>query len=344
MQPASPDLYLNLQQFSELKLQARQHNSEATRSVAQQFEGLFVQMMLKNMRAAAIVDPDQHSSTMDFYTDMYDKQLSLLLAQQGGIGIADLLEQQLAGETAKRQPLAAQDGLKLPQYRLPEQGFDLTTQPLARMDYQSGNPAVKAHPLAPALAAVDTKQAPPSAATALSAETIEPFSGWSNADEFVADLWPHAEKAAARLGVSAQVLVAQSALETGWGRYAMKKPDGSVAFNLFGIKAGEDWHGAAVTQPTLEFRDGAMQRETARFRAYDSVESALDDYVTFVQSRSRYQDALQHGGSDQHYIRELHRAGYATDPDYADKIIAIMRGDTFNDALADMAAAAPKFS
>lgn len=344
MQSATPDLYLNMQQFSDLKLQARRHDAEATRAAAQQFEGLFVQMMLKNMRAAATIDPDQHSSTMDFYTEMYDKQLALLLARQGGIGIADLLQQQLGGDAAKRQATASAEGLKLPQYRLPVQGMNTTSLPLKAMNYQSTNPAVRVHPLAAQAAPADAAASAGAISQALQGQAIEPFTGWRNAQDFVIDLWPHAERAAEKLGVSPQVLVAQSALETGWGRHAMKRPDGGVAFNLFGIKAGRGWAGSSVLQRTLEFRDGAMQQESARFRAYDSVADAFDDYVAFVQSSARYSDALDHGGDDRHYIKGLHRAGYATDPAYASKVLRIMRGQTFNDALAAVDVAGQRFS
>ncbi len=337
MQSSSPDLYMSMRQFSDLKLQARKHSPDATKAAAQQFEGLFVQMMLKQMRAAATVDQSQHSSTMDFYHDMYDKQLSLVLARQGGIGIADLLEQHLDPDAAKRQPAASAEGLRLPQYRIPAQQVSML--PIAVMNYRAENPAVKAHAIGAAIPESTSAPAKPESqpkTQPLQVEALKPFYGWSNAGSFVSDIWPHAERAAQRLGVSARVLVAQSALETGWGQHTMKKPDGSIAFNLFGIKAGKDWHGPSVMQRTLEFRNGAMQQESARFRAYDSIGEALDDYADFIQNRSRYADALNHQGSDQHYVRSLQRAGYATDPKYADKIINIMQGQTFNDALAAM--------
>ena len=331
MSSTAPNLYLNMQQFSELKLAARQDSAEASRAAAQQFEGLFVQMMLKNMRAAAVVDPSQHSSTMDFYSDMYDKQLSLMLSQQGGIGIADLIERQLNPQPSKRQQTAADAGNALPTYRLP-QAIGSST-PAMKMDYVAINPQVKTHQLQPART-IETADA--HSVSPLQSETLQPFYGWSNARSFISDLWPHAQQAANKLGVSADVIVAQSALETGWGQHAMKKPDGSLAFNLFGIKAGSDWAGQSVLQQTLEFRDGSMQQESARFRAYDSLAEALHDYVDFIQSSPRYAEALQHGGDDHHYISGLQRAGYATDPAYAHKIINIMQGQTFNKALATL--------
>ncbi|MBL6999882.1 MAG: flagellar assembly peptidoglycan hydrolase FlgJ [Gammaproteobacteria bacterium] len=336
MQATQPELYMNMQQFSELKLEARQHSADAGKKAAQQFEGLFIQMMLKNMRAAAKFDDSQHSSYMDFYTDMYDKQIAQIMSQQGGIGIAGIMQQQLdpilSAAQPSRQEVAAEAGHRLPSYRLPE--VESNVLPLPEMSYQASNPAVKTHEFNLQIKA--NVELPQNAADSLQSETVEAFYGWQAAETFVQDLWPHAQQAAAKLGVSAQVLVAQSALETGWGRHTIKKPDGSVAFNLFGIKAGNGWAGQSVHQHTLEFRSGSMQRESASFRAYDSIADALDDYVSFVQQRPRYAEALQHAGDDMAYIDGLHQAGYATDPEYASKIHNIMQGQTIKQALAEL--------
>ncbi len=330
LQPNSHDLYMNMQQFSDMKLAARQNSRAAGKAAAQQFEGLFIQMMLKEMRAAAKFDESQHSSNMDFYTDMYDKQLSMTLSKQGGIGIAEVLEKQINRFLPEGQTAAGEGGKELPVYRLP--AARVNTLPMPVMTYQAQNPAVQTYQLDTAQArASDSVTAETSS---LQTETLKPFYGWSDRQSFISDLWPHAQKAASQLGVSAKVLVAQSALETGWGRHAMKKPDGSIAFNLFGIKAGQSWRGQGVVHNTLEFRQGAMQQESARFRAYDSVAEAMDDYVSFVKSSTRYEAALNHSGSDTHYIKNLHKAGYATDPQYASKIINIMNRPALTHALA----------
>jgi flagellar protein FlgJ len=335
MQATQPDLYMNMQQFSELKLEAREHSAGASKKAAQQFEGLFIQMMLKNMRAAAVMDESQHSSYMDFYSEMYDKQMALMMSQQGGIGIADLLHKQLDQNMPEGQNAAAPGGHALPVYRLPVTAEPVLPLPLAEMNYVASNPQVSVHSVSEHLP--ESVPLHEIADRSLQSETIEPFYGWQQPDTFVRDLWPHAQQAAEQLGVSAQVLVAQSALETGWGKFAMKKEDGSIAFNLFGIKAGSDWAGQSVSHQTLEFRDGAMQREAASFRAYDSVSDAIDDYVSFVKQRPRYADALDHGGSDLDYIGGLHEAGYATDPEYTRKIQRILQSETLQQALLQVA-------
>ncbi len=326
----SADFYLDMRQFSGLERAARAQDAGAAKRVAQQFEGLFLQMILKDMRSAARFDESQHSSNLDFYQEMYDRQLAQTLARNGGIGIADLLERQInpasQGANESRQAPAGESGKSLPAYRMNPVYSD--AMPLARMDYQAVNPAVQAYRL----------EGQPSArhnspTAALGSTAVKPFFGWQAANEFVHDLLPHAREAADVLGVSPELLVAQSALETGWGQHTMKKADGSVAFSLFGIKAGPDWQGQRVAYNTLEFRAGAMQQEQAWFRAYDSVADAMTDYVDFVRSRAHYADALSHQGQDEHYIRALHAGGYATDPDYADKVINIVNGTTLQQAL-----------
>lgn len=340
MQSMQPDLYMNMQQFSNLKLQARQDSAQASRAVAQQFEGLFIQMMLKGMRSAAIMDKAQHSSYVDFYTDMYDKQISQTLSRQGGIGIAAMMQKQMSQYLPEGQTSAANRGSELPVYRLAEMKNE--SLPVSSMNYVAENPAVKTHQLLnikesgskidswPEISSSDVNN---NTTTSLVSETVDPFYGWKQAESFVRDLWPHANKAASKLGISTRVLVAQSALETGWGKHAMKKADGSIAFNLFGIKAGRGWAGQSVSQNTLEYREGSMQQETANFRAYDSIADSLDDYVEFVTGKSRYASALDHRGNDLHYIAGLQQAGYATDPAYANKIERIMKSRTLQQAL-----------
>ena len=149
---------------------------------------------------------------------------------------------------------------------------------------------------------------------------------------FVEKLWPLAKKAAASLGIDPRGIVAQAALETGWGRHLIRKADGAAANNLFGIKADGRWDGDRATVGTLEYRGGVPERRHEQFRAYESLEAGVRDYVDFLKSSSRYSTALE-SGSAQDFARELQRAGYATDPAYAEKINAILEGATMRRAL-----------
>ncbi|MDH5377899.1 MAG: glucosaminidase domain-containing protein, partial [Gammaproteobacteria bacterium] len=157
---------------------------------------------------------------------------------------------------------------------------------------------------------------------------MSPMAGFSSAQEFAAKLWPMAQQASEKLGITADVLIAQAALETGWGRYISRKPDGSLSHNLFNIKADSRWDGAKAWKETNEFRNGRAAAEVASFRAYDSYQQSFDDYVDFIKQSPRYSRALNHSGDGTRYINELQVAGYATDPQYAKKIQNIMQRET----------------
>ncbi|WP_223456433.1 MULTISPECIES: flagellar assembly peptidoglycan hydrolase FlgJ [unclassified Pseudomonas] len=148
---------------------------------------------------------------------------------------------------------------------------------------------------------------------------------FSSADQFVNTMLPMAREAAARIGVDPRYLVAQAALETGWGKFVMRAQDGSSSHNLFGIKAGTSWQGNSARAITSEFRNGQMVKETAEFRSYDSYKDSFHDLVTLLQTNNRYQDVVKSADNPEQFVRELQRAGYATDPDYASKISQIAR-------------------
>ncbi|MEX5556914.1 flagellar assembly peptidoglycan hydrolase FlgJ [Pseudomonas rhodesiae] len=150
-----------------------------------------------------------------------------------------------------------------------------------------------------------------------------PKKAFSSQDEFVATMLPMAEAAAKRIGIDPKYLVAQAALETGWGKSVMRAQDGTSSHNLFGIKAGKSWQGGQARAITSEFRDGAMVKETAQFRSYDSYQDSFHDLVTLLQSNDRYKDVVKSADNPERFVRELQKAGYATDPNYANKISQI---------------------
>lgn len=148
---------------------------------------------------------------------------------------------------------------------------------------------------------------------------------FSSADEFVNTMLPMAKEAADRIGVDPRYLVAQAALETGWGKSVMRAQDGSSSHNLFGIKTGSSWQGDSARAITSEFRNGEMVKETAEFRSYASYKDSFHDLVTLLQSNNRYQDVVKSADNPEQFVRELQKAGYATDPNYASKISQIAR-------------------
>lgn len=139
-------------------------------------------------------------------------------------------------------------------------------------------------------------------------------------EEFVRALWPHAEAAGRALGVDPATIVSHAALETGWGRSQPGAAEGTPSFNLFGIKAGRGWQGAAAVSSTLEFEGGVAVRRNERFRAYDSLGAGISDYARLIGSNPRYAAALNTGGDVGAFAAALQRGGYATDPDYAAKL------------------------
>ncbi len=310
---SSASLYTDLQSLEGVRRRADGQSEETLRFAAQQFEALFLQMMLKSAREASLDDGLFDSEQGDFYQDLHDKQMAINLAQGQGIGIAELLVQQLRrnqGQGGDTQGVSAQaaavdrirnlrDYLDAP---LPS-----SRQPAAVL------PAMVNEPVVPG-AALDTPEA------------------------FVKTLWPQARQAAGRLGVDPAVLLAQAALETGWGRHVSRHADGRSSHNLFNIKADGRWDGERVSVETQEFRQGAFVREQAQFRAYDSFADSFDDYVNFLQSSTRYRPALASAPDGQRFVTELARAGYATDPNYAEKIIGIIDGEPMARSLSAVAA------
>ena len=142
-------------------------------------------------------------------------------------------------------------------------------------------------------------------------------------EDFLRQLRPHAEQAARELGVDPNALLAQAALETGWGRSVPCNANGDCSFNLFGIKAGSQWSGATVNVPTLEFEAGIPVRKVERFRAYDSPADSFRDYAALIRDSSRYANARGAGDNVEAFATALQQGGYATDPHYAQKIAAV---------------------
>ncbi len=273
---------------------------EAAREVAQQFESLFVQSLMKSMRSASIGDDLFSSNATDEYQGLFDQQLASNLSHGQGLGLAPLIERQLM----------AQQGLD------PDAGKELDR-------------SITEYPRQPARFPVDAAPLPDASAVA---DQPRREALWSSPEEFVRDLWPQAQHAADELGVSPRALLAQAALETGWGRHVLRDGSGRSSHNLFNIKAHRDWNGETVRVPTLEYRQGVPERETAEFRAYDSVEAAFRDYVAFLRDTPRYAEALEAGDDEAGFVRALEAAGYATDPRYAEKLTRILDGDRLSAA------------
>ena len=301
----SQAVYNDFNALANLRSDARQNADGTLEDVAKQFESLFVQMMLKSMRDATTQGGLFDSDQMESYQQMHDQQLSLDLAARGGIGLADVLVEQLRSDRggAESDAASAVGDLTMPGFNAAKTAA-FNVQPY--LDFR--------------VATLPTAAAIPETAPLAHAQPWIP----SSPQEFAEHLRPLAIDAAKELGVSADVLLAQAALETGWGKHVSSSANGS-SNNLFNIKAGSEWKGPTVTVQTLEYREGVAVRETAQFRAYASPADSFADYVSLIQESPRYSAAKDLAAEPEQYLKELQQAGYATDPAYADKILAILR-------------------
>lgn len=313
---ANISTYNDFQGLSQLRSEARVRSPEATREAARQFEALFVQMMLKSMRDANAVLGEERDTT---YEEMFDKQISMEMTKGKGLGMADMMLRQLGGA----EPAAAgtPEPLALLLQRIPALGRasvpslpEGVTPELTIPD--SRNLQVPT-PVLPS-------QSLPAQPLPTQASTNRSDFRPASRDDFVREIWPLAVRAGEKLGVSPKAIVAQAALETGWGSRQIRDDAGISGNNLFGIKADSRWTGERVTVTTLEYEGGLPKPQRAPFRAYPDLASGFEDYVRFLQTNPRYSDALRAGGNAEVYAERLQSAGYATDPRYAEKIRSII--------------------
>ena len=343
----------------------REQSPEAVRQVAQKFEAMFVQEMLKTMRAASDVFAEGSyfsSDTERFHRDMYDQQMALNLTNGRGIGLADQLYQQMMqayGKHLGNTPAAVDGELNTSASQSNSQNPQAGVLPAAVQYQQWQQALVPAQPtesMAPAGADdellnhyyLGISRPLPAAVTKPAYGISQVFAAGDKTPvsqsqrDFVALLRPHAEQAARELNINPDVLIAQAALETGWGKQVIHTRQGDNSFNLFNIKAGSQWQGDSVRVSTLEYQQGMPHYERASFRKYNSYAESFADYVRLIQNNPRYQPALAAGKNSPAYAEALQRAGYATDPDYASKIKRLLNSDPIN-TLADWGQSAQAF-
>ncbi|RTR39327.1 flagellar assembly peptidoglycan hydrolase FlgJ [Shewanella canadensis] len=312
--------FLDIGGLDSLRSKAQKDDKGALKEVAQQFEGIFVQMLMKSMRDANAVfesDSPMNSQYTKFYEQMHDQQMSVNLSDKGMLGLADLMVQQLSPETSKVTPASV---LRGNQQGSMAQGMVMSraVKPEAsQIKTPADSQLVDAKPNSPLESILTGKTLP--------SEVTKAGMTFSGPEDFVAKLYPHAEKAAATLGTKPEVLIAQSALETGWGQKMVKRAGGDSSNNLFNIKADKRWQGSKAMVSTLEFEQGVAVQQKADFRVYDDIKQSFDDFVSFVSEGPRYQEAMKKAASPNEFIRALQDAGYATDPQYADKVIKVMK-------------------
>ena len=268
--------------------------SDKQREVARQFEAIFIQMMLKQARKQSELMPSLFDSPAErMMQSMSDEQAALTMADPG-IGLADALMAQMRGGVLKESggaSDAARTGLQSGRRDVADSIGSLVNY-LTR--HGSGDRIGGAIQGAP--------------------EHIRTF---------VDRMSAAAELASRNSGVPAKLILSQAALESGWGEREIMRPDGRTTHNLFGIKAGNGWHGDVVNVMTTEYENGEPRRMVQPFRAYRSYAESFQDYADLIGNSERY-GKVTTAPTAETAARQIQAAGYATDPGYADKLISIM--------------------
>ena len=354
---AAPGFVLDFATFESMRAKARQSPEQSEAEVARQFEALLLQMMLRSMRDASFKSGLFDNEQTRMMQSLHDEQLGLQLSQQG-MGLADMLVGQMrrlreARETSAQ--LARDPGVAQP--------MPLAAAASPAFDVRRGAPAfervandqvsqIMASNVAGMFGTVDARQAREGlaaagatpAARAGAAGLLDSISDGARAavrqgaeigrqatadlpahvEVFVRRLAPAAERVAEATGLPLRLILGQAALESGWGRREIRHANGLPSHNLFGIKATGGWRGGTAEVMTTEYVAGEAQRLKQSFRAYRSYEEGLGDYARLLTDNPRYRGVLE-ARNDVEAARRVQDAGYATDPDYADKLIAIMR-------------------
>lgn len=319
------DVYTDLNGLNAIKQQGRIADEQALRKVAEQFESMFVNMMLKSMRAANKVFAEDgllNSFETDMHQQMLDNQLSVSLTQGRGTGLADVFFQQLQQQFLRSDVQGTADRFNKQIQRSRNMPFISNTAPLPEDATLPG--------AANSVAAAVPTEGSKAQETRTIADKL-----FKTPVEFVKRLAPQLEQAAQSLGLDVRAMLAQAALETGWGKRVIENANGESTFNLFGIKADNSWQGDSVRVSTLEYENLQAKRKMDDFRAYNSFAESAADFVQFLRSNPRYQQALDMTDNVGKFWHELQNAGYATDPQYANKLQQIYRMIDVDDALGD---------
>ncbi|HBN2658034.1 TPA: flagellar assembly peptidoglycan hydrolase FlgJ [Citrobacter freundii] len=280
------------QSLNELKAKAGQDPAANIRPVARQVEGMFVQMMLKSMREALPKDGVFSSDSTRLYTSMYDQQIAQQMTAGKGLGLAEMMVKQMTEGQA--QP--ADDAPQVPMKFSLETVTSYQNQALTQLVRKAISRATESND--------------------------EPLSGDSK--DFLAQLSLPAKLASQQSGVPHHLILAQAALESGWGQRQIRRENGEPSFNIFGVKASGSWKGPTTEITTTEYENGEAKKVKARFRVYSSYLEALSDYVGLISRNPRYA-AVTAAATAEQGAQALQNAGYATDPNYARKLTSMIQ-------------------
>jgi len=283
-------LAIDSRTLDNLKMSAKDNSQESIKAAAKQFEALFMNMMLKSMRQAggqnSVFDNEQTRT----FTSMLDQQLTQNMSNRG-IGLADVLVKQLTNN-AMTQALGNSDDAQ------------------SSVTNMRGINAYR-----------DSLKLESTTSSATKTDAATP----NHVREFQEKLGAHAEEASKATGIPAKFMLGQAALETGWGKKQIKTVDGSESHNVFGVKANSSWKGKTVNAVTTEYVNGVAQRKVETFKAYDSYSDAFKDYANMLTKNPRYEQVIANAKDASSFAYGMQKAGYATDPQYANKLSKIIK-------------------
>lgn len=288
--PATQSNYQDVAGLDNLRKEAQTDEKAALNKVAKQFEGIFMKMLLKSMREANKAFESEspfNSQGTETYRNMHDDQMAVELSENGSLGLANLIVQQLSPQTSGITPSSLLRDGKMPMLNR-ESTNEIKSAINTRMDKTNNSPK------------------------------------FDSPSDFVEKMMPLAQKTSELIGVSPQTLVAQAALETGWGQKIVGSANTS-SFNVFNIKADKRWNGETAQVNTIEYREGIALKEKASFRSYQNFEDSFEDFGNFIKNSPRYDKALEKVSNSASFLQELQQAGYATDPNYAVKIMSVLK-------------------
>lgn len=282
-------------EYARLPSQAKD-TPEGLKEAARQFESLFINMWLKSAREANAVMSEGSflsSAEMNMQQEMFDAQMSMHLAKEGGIGLAPTILRQLGGEVDK--PVQTPDSGIF--HAMPQAARPQAANILESSQNSAGFPTA-------------------SAALTQQGSRAQMF---ENAKDFLQTISPYVQRVAGAAGLPPLTVLAQAALETGWGSSVIQNGQGESSHNLFGIK-GTNWSGPTVDIHSKEHQLGRWMDRLDSFRAYPDWESSISDYTRLITGSERYADAAEQRMGAAEFADYLQGQGYATDPGYANKL------------------------
>jgi len=343
---ANSQNFLDINGLNSIRQQSKESDQgskdAALETAAKQFEGIFMQMLMKSMRKAqAVLESDSpfNSESTKFYRDMHDQQMSLELSNNGSLGLSDLIVRQLGGDTDKFTPQSflrsdtrfshknnshneeASKGMSIVQEGILISVKDRQTND--SNDHSNNQQPLFSMPQRAPSTKKSSNAAEKSSSVYQTLAMQEPQ--YKQPKDFVTALTADAKRVEEKINVPFEVVIAQAALETGWGQKIIKTEGGESSNNLFNIKADKRWNGDKTNKETLEFEQGAMVKKREPFRVYESIGESVNDYINFLSNSERYKTALDKADDVEHFLHNLQSAGYATDPKYAEKIKGTLR-------------------